>query len=162
MDTQSGLDAVVMQIVRQLQQFAIASERYVDVTGSRHDMHRTDLHALHIITRAEQAGEHPTASELGTRLGLTPAAVTALVDRLEDSGHARRERNDRDRRRVRVVTTEKARQDGRRMFRPLAEALASVIQQYDEQDRLLLTDFLAKVTEAVEGTLAERSRPGSH
>lgn len=137
------------RIVRQLQEFAIASDRFVDATGGRNEMHRTDLHALHLMMRLWQADEPPTASELGASLGLTPAAVTALVDRLEGSGHALRQRSDRDRRRVWIVATDKARRDGARMFRPMAEALGDVVGDYDEREQRLLSEFLDRVTAVV-------------
>lgn len=140
---------VGMRVVRQLQEFAIASDRFVDATSGRNEMHRTDLHALHLMMRLWQADEPPTASELGARLGLTPAAVTALVDRLENSGHAVRERSDRDRRRVRIAVTDKAKRDGARMFRPMAEALAGVVASYEDHEQRLLSEFLDRVTAVV-------------
>ena len=50
-------------------------------------------------------------SELARRLQMTTGAVTALVDRLEASGHAARAPHPSDRRRVVITRTQKADDD---------------------------------------------------
>ena len=60
-------------------------------------LHVTDLRALWLL------GEAPrTAGELAEELGLTSAAITALVDRLERNGYVTRQRNNSDRRKVTI------------------------------------------------------------
>lgn len=57
----------------------------------------TDVHSLRLL------GEEPmSAGALATQVGLTGAAVTALIDRLEKAGYVTRERGTSDRRRVTV------------------------------------------------------------
>ena len=48
-----------------------------------------------------------TAGELAAEAGLTTGAVTAVIDRLERAGYARRVRDDEDRRRIKVEVTPK-------------------------------------------------------
>ena len=48
--------------------------------------------------------------ELAAEAGLTTGAVTAVIDRLERAGYARRVRDDEDRRRVKVEVTPKLEQ----------------------------------------------------
>ncbi|MEI8080033.1 MAG: MarR family transcriptional regulator, partial [bacterium] len=50
-------------------------------------------------------------SELARRLQLTTGAVTALVDRLEASGHVARAPHPSDRRRIVITRTQKADED---------------------------------------------------
>ena len=65
-------------------------------------------------------------SELARRLQLSTGAVTALVDRLEASGHAARAAHPSDRRRVVVTRTAKASDDlARRPRRSSARSGAS-------------------------------------
>ncbi len=61
----------------------------------------TDLHCLNIV----QSRGGVTAGELAAESGLTTGAVTAVIDRLERAGFARRVRDDRDRRKVVVEVT---------------------------------------------------------
>jgi DNA-binding MarR family transcriptional regulator len=57
----------------------------------------TDLLALWLLGDAPR-----TAGEPAEELGLTSAAITALVDRLERNGYAARQRDNRDRRKVTI------------------------------------------------------------
>src|SRR5215470_10853577 len=56
----------------------------------------TDLNCLNILA----LGGHLTAGELAKQTGLTTASITGVIDRLEEAGFVRRERDPSDRRRV--------------------------------------------------------------
>jgi DNA-binding MarR family transcriptional regulator len=62
-----------------------------------------DVRALSVLTESENA---LGPVELGHRLGMRSASATELVDRLEASGHVRRVRHPRDRRRVILEVTD--------------------------------------------------------
>ena len=63
----------------------------------------TDVSALeHLSSASEPLGP----VELGHRLGIRSASATALVDRLEQSGHVHREPRPDDRRRVALVPSD--------------------------------------------------------
>ena len=65
----------------------------------------TDLNCLNILSFSGQL----TAGELARATGLTTASITGVVDRLEEAGFVRRERDAQDRRRVVIhLETEKA------------------------------------------------------
>src|SRR5947209_4358344 len=55
-----------------------------------------DMQAIHLI----QLRGAMSPGELGRALGLASASTTALIDRLEQAGYARRERDTLDRRKV--------------------------------------------------------------
>jgi DNA-binding MarR family transcriptional regulator len=61
----------------------------------------TDLNCLNIV----ESRHGMTAGELATESGLTTGAVTAVIDRLERAGFARRVRDEHDRRKVNVAVT---------------------------------------------------------
>jgi DNA-binding MarR family transcriptional regulator len=60
-----------------------------------------------------------TAGRLAELSGLTTAAVTAVLDRLERAGYARRRRDDGDRRRVIVELTPTLRERSERIWGPI-------------------------------------------
>jgi DNA-binding MarR family transcriptional regulator len=137
------------RLMRLLQDFVQVSDRYVEATGGRNAMHRTDMNALSVMLRHEQAGLPLTPGELGRELNLSSPATTALVDRLERSGHVERLRADTDRRRVLIRSTEKARSDGRRMFGPLGRELGATMSTYTPEELGLLERFMDDAVAAV-------------
>lgn len=73
------------------------------VLAERLGLPYNDVRALSVLTEAEDA---VGPVELGHRLGMRSASATELVDRLERSGHVRRVRHPRDRRRVILEITD--------------------------------------------------------
>ena len=61
----------------------------------------TDLHCLNIV----ESRQGLTAGELAKESGLTTGAVTAVIDRLDRAGFARRVADESDRRKVMVEVT---------------------------------------------------------
>lgn len=101
-------------------------------------VNRTDARCLDIL---DQHGRM-TAGQLASASGLTTGAVTAVVDRLERSGYARRVADPEDRRRVLVELTEKARElSWELMGRPLMEASQPIIARYSDEELELLLEF---------------------
>src|SRR5215211_6458029 len=61
-------------------------------------MHPTDMRALVVLLAAAREGRTMPPGRLGAELNRTSASMTALVDRLERSGHVQRVRDPCDRR----------------------------------------------------------------
>jgi DNA-binding MarR family transcriptional regulator len=93
-------------------------------------------------------------SELARRLQLSTGAVTALVDRLEASGHAARSAHPSDRRRVVVTRTAKASKALAGEVAPLERDLRALIEGLDEVERLAVVSFLDAYTDIVERAAA--------
>ena len=138
-----------------LQQFVVESERYVEAVSERDALHRTDLNALAAMVRAAAAGRTVTPGLLRTELNLSSPATTALVDRLDRSGHVNRTRSDTDRRKVYLELTEKARATGGAMFAPLARNIGQVLDGYPAEDRQRLAGFLADIITATSAACLE-------
>ena len=148
-------------LIRQLQEFGQASERYVDAVSGHNHMHRTDMNALSAIMAHERAGHAPAPTEIGRELHLSSPATTALLDRLERSGHLSRGRHESDRRRVTLHLTEKAYADGRRMFAPLARMLMQTLESYSPDQIDLIHRFMADATAAVDAATAQGTAAGA-
>jgi DNA-binding MarR family transcriptional regulator len=78
-----------------------ANEAFDDVACEKLGINRTDLRCLNIVDNQGPM----TAGRLADLSGLTTAAVTAVLDRLERAGYARRVRDQPDRRQVIVELT---------------------------------------------------------
>lgn len=70
-----------------------------------HDLTPKELHAVDAITMYH----HLTASQVAKKLHLSRATITATVDRLVRKGYAKRMRDQKDRRLVRLGLTDKGR-----------------------------------------------------
>src|SRR6476469_9618633 len=111
----------------------------------RMGMHPTDLSAMsHVAAADGRLGPR----ELSTRLGLTPAAVTDVVDRLQAAGHLLRERDTTDRRRVRLVPSESAATEVRGQLRSLLAPLDAMTADLTETERDAIRRYLDAATEA--------------
>jgi DNA-binding MarR family transcriptional regulator len=122
-----------------LRDLATAGSEASTALARRMTMHPTDLAAMsHIAYAAEQLGP----GELSSRLGITPAATTDLIDRLEAAGHLLRERNPADRRRVRLVPTESAKAAVRSQLADLLDRLDAVSEDFSAGERAAIQRYL--------------------
>jgi DNA-binding MarR family transcriptional regulator len=116
--------------------------------ATRNGLHPTDVRALIALMDAARAGEEMTAGRLGSALGLNSAGTTAVIDRLESAGHARRTRGRQDRRTVVVEVDERAVELGWSFFGPLIERAVELLRGYDERERAAIRGFLEGMREA--------------
>jgi DNA-binding MarR family transcriptional regulator len=128
-----------------LRRLVAAGADATQALARRMGMHPTDLAAMGHIAFA---GEPMGPGEVGARLGLSPAATTELVDRLEVAGHLARERDTVDRRRVRLVPTASARTEVSEQLRGLLDALGELVETFDAEERAVVLRFLDGATEA--------------
>lgn len=148
-------------MVRLLQEFTLEANRYVDTAGGCRDMHRTDLNALAVIMRHTAAGAVVTPGLLRKELNLSSPATTALIDRLDSSGHLVRERDSTDRRQVHVRMTPKAFQDGGAIFAPLSRHMGAAMAGFTDQELETVTRFMSAMVEATVAAREESSGTAS-
>jgi DNA-binding MarR family transcriptional regulator len=134
------------ELLAAMREFALESDRYVDRAAAVHGLHRTHLNALGFLV--SPGPDAPTPGKLGQALNLSSPAVTALVDRLEHSGHVTRQRGQVDRRQVELAMTESARSIGRQLFMPLAARLSQALESYSPEELALVERFLREMTNA--------------
>ena len=121
------------------------------VSAERIGVNVTDLNCLNIVALTGPM----TAGELARATGLTTASITGVLDRLEDGGFVRRERDPKDRRRV-IVTLNPGpglREIGP-TFGPLVKAWRDAAASYSDEDLRLLLDFQRRFEGIVRDQLA--------
>jgi DNA-binding MarR family transcriptional regulator len=134
-------DAALVTLLRRL---VLESDRFAEIFGERHRIHRTDLNALAVIMHAGAEGRSVGPRHLADALHLSPSAVTALVDRLEAAGHLHRDRSPGDRRRVELRVHDQALTLGRAYFGPLGEELTRAWADFGDDERAVIARFLAR------------------
>ena len=116
----------------------------------------TDLRCLDII----QGRAGLTAGELAAASGLTTGAVTAVIDRLERAGFARRVPDESDRRKVLVEVTDRHYEEADRIWGPLMRDWQRVLAgRFSAAELATVTEFLDASTE-IGARHAERIRRG--
>src|ERR1700722_856023 len=109
-------------------------------------LHVTDLRALWLL------GEAPrTAGELAEELGLTSAAITALVDRLERNGYVTRQRNNSDRRKVTIEADPERLHEAASHYQSQGQAMTEVLDAYSETEFAAIIDFLTRTADVLVG-----------
>jgi DNA-binding MarR family transcriptional regulator len=112
----------------------------------------TDLNCLNILA----LNGHMTAGELARVTGLTTASITGVLDRLEEAGFVRRERDPRDRRRV-IVRLEAARglRDVAPVFAPVVAAWRAAAERYTDDELRLILGFQEQLEQIMRDHLIE-------
>jgi DNA-binding MarR family transcriptional regulator len=108
-----------------------------DAVAKRLGVNRTDLRTLDVLYDGPT-----TPGALAATIGMSPAAMTAALDRLEGRGYVRRVRDTADRRRVLVEVTDVVRRAAGQLYGPIAAEGAEFIDRYTDAELTLLGDFL--------------------
>jgi DNA-binding MarR family transcriptional regulator len=126
-------------------------------------IHRTDARLIDVLHMAGRM----SAGELATAGRLSPAAVTAALDRLERAGYVRRLRDERDRRRVLVELTERMHDLTGELYGPLSVAGRRLMEELSDEQLRLLRDFVEQATKLqldraarIEELVSEERGPG--
>jgi DNA-binding MarR family transcriptional regulator len=122
-----------------------ASDALDEAAAERLGVLRVDLRCLDVLF-----GGPRSAGELAEAAGLSPAAITALLDRLEAKGYIRRVRDTVDRRRVLVELSDLARKRAWRIYGPVAEEGAALLGRYTDAQLAAITSYLQLSRELVE------------
>ena len=148
----TGPDALLIRLLRQ---FTVESDRFAEMFGEAHGLHRTDLNALVVIMDAHRRGASMSAGELARALHLSASATTAVLDRLEAAGHVQRARSGLDRRRIGLLMPEHTTRLGERLFGPLGDELSKAWAAYTPEQRELIASFLET---SIQATIRVRAR----
>lgn len=132
-DVPPGADvrALMRQLTERQQRFErqIAQRLKVDAAG---------LAALqHLIAEGPA-----TPTELSRRLGVSTAAMSLVIDRLEAAGHVSRQPHPTDRRKVVVTASAPAREAAYRQTDPLIEGVTRLAAALTPQERATVAMFL--------------------
>lgn len=116
---------IVDELLHLFRAHEAANEAFDDVACEKLGVNRTDLRCMNIVDNHGPM----TAGRLAQLSGLTTAAVTAVLDRLERAGYARRVRDQEDRRQVIVELTPLVAERGAAIWGPLGEEATARLEQ---------------------------------
>lgn len=138
-----------------LREVVALARRYHALAAQSLDLHPTSLSAMEALARSGSL----TPTELSDRLGLSPAATTNVLHRLESLGHAERAGNDADGRSVRISATPSATRAAGERLRPLITAMSDRMARYSPEELALVVGFLGDVADAYREGIAAFAEP---
>jgi DNA-binding MarR family transcriptional regulator len=137
--------ALVRAAGHAIQAYQRATDGFDDAVGRVLGLNPTDLRCLDWLT------ERPmSAGELSAATGLSTAATTTLLDRLEAKGFVRRARDTADRRKVLAELTQEG---GRRigaLYGPLASEGSTLLERFGDGELTAMLAFLTDATRLVD------------
>ena len=114
-----------------------ANDAFDEVACQKLGINRTDLRCLNIVDNQGSM----TAGRLAELSGLTTAAITSVLDRLERAGYARRVRDQEDRRQVMVELTPLLEERAGPIWGPLGDEAKAQLARMTVEELQSLTDF---------------------
>jgi len=104
--------------------------------GARLGLNAAERHCLGLLHGGPQS-----AGAIATATGLTPAAVTALIDRLEARGFLTRTRSLEDRRKVVIAATDITRELSARYYGAIAKEGEKVMAAFSDAELATILRF---------------------
>jgi DNA-binding MarR family transcriptional regulator len=136
-------------------------DRLLHVTsevGGHVGLGSTEIGLIDLIARAAPV----TPGHLASMTGLNPATITGVLDRLEEGGWIRRERDAVDRRRVFVHPNFERAQELGPKFGVMLKRMSDIYAGYSDKELRTLLDFMHKVRDAGDSSVNElRSERGT-
>jgi DNA-binding MarR family transcriptional regulator len=137
-------EAVIADVITRYRIAANRDVAFDKLAAARLGVSVTDLHCLNIV----ESREGVTAGELATESGLTTGAVTAVIDRLERAGFARRVPDEHDRRKVKVEVTPAFYDAAREIWGPIAaDWQRAIADRFTVAELTTIVAFLTEVDE---------------
>lgn len=135
-------DEVIGAIGRTIMRWQDATQDFDEAFGRLHGLSSPERRCLGLIAFAPQ-----TARAIATETGLTPASITALLDRLEARGLLSRKPDPNDRRKVMVRATRKTQAMAEEAYGPIHRDGVALLKSYSAAEQKLVLKF---VTDALE------------
>ena len=140
-DYERGM-ARVMEAMRSYRAAEMAMRRRTQTSMA---MGENELLVLRFLTRAAASDRDVTPVDLARHLGVSTASMTALLDRLERSGHLARRPHPSDRRKILVSTTGHADHEMRDTLAAMHARMMQATRGMSEAETVAVTDFLHRM-----------------
>jgi len=139
-------ERLIDEVGTELGELRRTADRLDEAVAAQSGLNRTDLRCIGILYRRGRV----TAGELAEESGLTPGAITTVLDRMERNGYANRVADPSDRRRVMVTSTAATRELGARVYGEVELAGRAQLEQIDPAGVAVIRDYLRGIREFYE------------
>ncbi|QKC87594.1 MarR family transcriptional regulator [Mesorhizobium sp. NZP2234] len=149
-------DEMTAAIGLAVMQWQDATQAYDEAVGTKLGLNMAERHCIGLLYSGPQS-----AGAIATATGLTPAAVTALIDRLEARGLLTRTRSLEDRRKVVIEATKATRELSARYYGAIAEEGEKVIATFSDAELATISRFVNAALDLQRAQLARLKAEGA-
>ena len=135
-------------------EFTFEVIRHQQAIADKLGINLTDFKVLGLLHRRGEM----TPKALTEATGLSAAAMTTVIDRLEQAGYVERQRRGADRRSFTVHAAKGSEGKVERLYKSLLLASQALLPDYTEREAALIADFFTKSTEILRIATAKLSR----
>lgn len=140
----SGGRPPVRRLLTGLRRLAQSLHHLNDAVGFRLELQAGDLEVLDLVDR-----EGPMSPRMVTQaIGVHPATLTGVLDRLERGGWLTRRRDPTDRRRVILEAVSDRGGELTRLYQPMSTAIARLSSEYSPEQLAAIVDFIERASAA--------------
>jgi DNA-binding MarR family transcriptional regulator len=132
--------ALIGELGRALQAYQRSTQTFDDEVGRVLGLNPADLRCLDWLTEGSMS-----ASRLAEATGLSAAATTAMIDRLERKGFVRRRKHETDRRQVLVEMTDEGQARTWALYGPLVKDGMPLLAAFDTAELAAMRDHLIAI-----------------
>ena len=143
-------------LIRTMRRHHAHMERHIGALQIHHSQHRMLMHL------ARRAGNLPSQKELAEAMGISPAAVTTTLKRLEKEGYISRAITDEDNRRNEIRITDKGLSkvaESRVIFESVDKAM---FEGFTEEEMETLLSFMERIEHNLDAVGAPVNPPPKH
>jgi DNA-binding MarR family transcriptional regulator len=131
---------LVGELGHALQAYQRSTQAFDDEVGRVLGLNPADLRCLDWLTEGSMS-----ATRLAEATGLSAAATTAMIDRLERKGFVRRRKHESDRRQVIVEMTDQGQARTWALYGPLVESGMPLLARFDTAELKAMRDHLIAI-----------------
>jgi DNA-binding MarR family transcriptional regulator len=135
-----GRQVLIGEMGHALQAYQRSTQAFDDEVGRVLGLNPVDLRCLDWLTEGPMS-----ATRLADATGLSAAAATSMIDRLERKGFVRRRKHETDRRQVIVELTEDGLARTWAIYGPLVEAGMPLLEKFDTAEIKAMRDHLVAI-----------------
>ena len=129
--------ALIEELGRALQAYQRINAEFDDEVGRLLRLNPADLRCLDWLSEGRMS-----AGELSRATGLSSAATTSMIDRLERKGFVRRVRGETDRRQVLVEMTEAGKEKSWQLYGPLVSEGSGLFKRFSRDELATMVDLV--------------------
>ena len=146
--------ALIAEAGNAMQAYQRSTQAFDDAVGRALGLNPTDLRCLDWLVDGPKS-----AGELSAGTGLSSAATTTLIDRLEGKGFVQRVRDSVDRRRVLVEMTPEGGERVSRFYGPIVEEGNVLFAEVADEQLVQMRDWLVAARELTDRHRERIARP---